>query len=285
MHCFRSFKPVRVGFTLVELLVVISIMALLMGLLLPVLGLARDTAKQCRDYSNLRQVMIGYSVYQNDFRDHVMWGYPPATVEGEPVQARRSDGALITGLSAQRYPWRLIPYLNDAWSLLQPDYDLVSDPAANEYSLSIAPNYGLNATYFGGSFAVNSDGFAGDIPNRGQHVVFKNGETRRPGELIVFAECQARLGENPTFGNALSSDGSFFVDAPRLGNAEVWRAEGNDIISQRPTTNTGLPVGRYSTAISTAFFDGHVASVDPMTLDDMRLWANWADDADYNHTN
>lgn len=57
-----STRPQR-GFTLVELLVVISIVALLMAVLLPALGAARDKARQVMCGANLRQMGIGMKMY------------------------------------------------------------------------------------------------------------------------------------------------------------------------------------------------------------------------------
>ncbi len=94
MRCLR--RDVR--FTLIELLVVIAIIAILAAMLLPVLGMAKEKAKQVLCKSNIRQLYVTYPMYADDNDD-----YFPVT--------RDMNGAVWPGSMGPQKTWAT--YIDD----------------------------------------------------------------------------------------------------------------------------------------------------------------------------
>jgi prepilin-type N-terminal cleavage/methylation domain-containing protein len=90
----------RQGFTLIELMVVISVVALLAALLLPALASAKDKVRRASCLSNLRQVGIAIHLYADDHDGNIPYGpiAPPFT---SPASFYPSTGTPTSLLSLQ----------------------------------------------------------------------------------------------------------------------------------------------------------------------------------------
>src|ERR1700759_833150 len=69
----RRLTNARRGFTLVELLVVIGIIALLVSMLMPTLSKARRAAVNVQCAAQLRQINVAFTNYLNDYKGAVFW--------------------------------------------------------------------------------------------------------------------------------------------------------------------------------------------------------------------
>lgn len=91
------------GFTLIEVLVVISILGLLMGILLPALSRARDAAKRVSCANNLRQLGIAIHCYAGQYDGSIPYGpkAPPSLTAANFYPATGTPTSLISLLDGQ----------------------------------------------------------------------------------------------------------------------------------------------------------------------------------------
>lgn len=199
----------RSAFTLIELLVVIAIVALLVGILLPSLASARQTAKQLAELSAARQLGLGYAMFTQDHRDNMFLVYDRTPDEdvfndrgtllydadtGREVIGNGTSGAMYG------YSWRLAPYFNYtvAGALMVNEQEKAIDDArfnddmnevAYTYATNNAPSLGMNAVIGGvPGFGYQDDNF-GDLLLRGWGLkrITRINQMRFPSSFMVFA--------------------------------------------------------------------------------------------------
>ena len=99
----------QTGFTIVELLVVVSIIALLIAILLPAIGKARDAARVTQSTANLRNLAVANDTYASDWADRQ---FTPVAddmglVAGNPVTYNAQVACMPQQLVGYDYQGRL----------------------------------------------------------------------------------------------------------------------------------------------------------------------------------
>jgi len=156
----------RHGFTLVEVLVTVAIIAILIGILLPSLAMARQAGRNVACLSNLRQAYIVLRTYADEHD-----GRGPAI--GEPY-LKLPNWALVVQQSVRDVP------VSQSYSK---DSVLVCASATAHYGREMVRTYAMNATGHAG-LAGDPDSF--DDPLRSAHIRFDR--VARSGETALLVD-------------------------------------------------------------------------------------------------
>jgi prepilin-type N-terminal cleavage/methylation domain-containing protein/prepilin-type processing-associated H-X9-DG protein len=144
-----SIQRAKAGFTLVELLVVIGIIAVMVAILLPALGKARKQAQATVCLSNLRQLGIAVQQYTFETNDGNMMA--------NPTLVTRDNNGNVTGLARPTGIWMrdLLPYI---WPSIKrmSDADLRRQSPISGLLCPSAPSPNYDGNWFGIGTAVNS---------------------------------------------------------------------------------------------------------------------------------
>lgn len=281
------------GFTLIEVLVVVAIVALLLAIALPTLGHARATGKMAAELATGQQLLLAVTMYANDNRDAVPVGYPPASwvnPPGGPMVVLDDAGNRLAGGEAQRYPWRIGPYLDNNLQALYLDRAFLgrlkerADYYAglgitHAYVISLFPALGMNVAFVGGSDRHAQFGAAFQRLYGRVHVS-RLDEVRRPSGLMMFAS--ARSAELTQLPGETRLEGFYRVEPPYFAPHEGRRwSAAYEPRTPDPGVNSGFVSLRHCGRAVTAFVDGHAGTASWERVQDMRLWANSADRADW----
>ena len=269
---FRSSRPR--GFSLVELLTVVAVIAILAGLLLPALARAKSQAKKINEVSSSRQLMIAWQLYADDHQNFVLPGYRHG------YEAFDDEGKPIGSPINARYPWRLRPYLGRSFDVIYANenrglldqFKAMPDKSIGIYAASVFPSLGINSVFVGGDdLELPPDPKA--IDRFGPFCVLVASAVQRPSELMVFASARG-----PFEGRIVNG---FHTVKPPYLMARRWAVSWNP--DDGPEA-WGDVHPRFNYRAVTALTDGHSEMLDRRALQDMQHWSNQADRPDWTLT-
>lgn len=268
---------VRRGFTLIEVLVVIAVIALLIGILLPSLRQAREAGRYTVCMSNQRSIGMALSMYASHYREWI------------PRESGTSEGINpTTGLLTPRVPAFRGSDRNITWAFnLRP----FLDPRA----ISSRADGGLADQYRDAPYY--KDPSRPKDPHNIHYVC--NGMTfRRP--TGAAASTSEEVGKPPTVMNRYTRPSetiylTCFTDDPnglRWGSwyatgvteletsiyYDMWRSSNiNGVGGTTHTTAQRIAFKRHTNGAGATFLDGHV---NKLRADPLTSVPNW-DDGDY----
>lgn len=237
----------RNGFTLVELLVVIGIIAVLLGILMPALGRARDAANRTKCTSNLRQIALAFMMYSNENKQRF-----PAMA---PLGARVPEDWIHWHNGRDVYQSAIARYMNmftpELFHCPSDDVKVrVSISGDGPYEWSYSLNYLCDGVYY----------------------KFKHSQVRNASEKIFMVEEDYR-----TINDGLWS--------PITGNANTgatvpgfdWMAIHHDRKRKEPDVvgPAGTPIPNKDRRGNAAFLDGHADYVPRSMAHDAKYVIPW----------
>lgn len=165
--------PVR-GFTLIELLVVVAIVAILAGILFPVLAQSRDRGRQAVCQSNLRQLTLANQMYASDWNGNFVPAAPRFLSDCcRWFGIRNAQGRFEPRSGA------LVPYLKEGGHLrICPSFSATEgfDTGTGGYAYN-AVGVGSRVWYQG--YTADLTAFDGSL---------SEAEISKPSETVMFAD-------------------------------------------------------------------------------------------------
>jgi len=231
-------RKVNKAFTLVELLVVIAIIALLMAILLPGLGRAREQARSIACRNHLKTLALANSIYASLADD---WGVPAidftATAASEPFWVANRMFRRAIGLAKEE---------DVAGDLKMPkEYLCPTDKLSGRHNISTTEyqnviSYGYNFTDWG-SDSRDPIAWSGNVPVGDKAARVKLMQVKRAGEKLMFIDA-----------------GDLWAQKVGADYKTLWDRLGADLQKYRDVGQWDPVFYRHNEGANIAFFDGHV---------------------------
>lgn len=240
------------AFTIIELLVAVSIIGLLSAIGIPAISNALQAGKKAKEIAALKSLITAYNSYTADNNNNLLKSYDQY---GSAVDINGNNMGGEDSHEAHRWPWRLAPYFN---------YGFYSTTHVNEIEYYIKSQGGLSQTYlvsvipsFGLNIFVGGNDYEGSSYFKKGYVASNINQVTKPSQLITFVSSRSiAVGKR--------YEGFYYVDYPKS-----WQKYN----SKSNPKSTGNISARYNENAVVAFLGGNVSVMNYNDLKDGRLWS------------
>jgi prepilin-type N-terminal cleavage/methylation domain-containing protein len=281
------------GFTIIEMLVVIAIIAILLSVIYPALTSSRKRAKKTNELNLIRETGKAWIMHSGMHQDRLLEGYLSKEVQAyDQLAWAFQDESIVPPApeynptdpnEAGPWPWRLLSYMDYKWRTLLFYDDLEwdnKDENVTEHAEQVAtqPAFGYNGFYLGGwweidnhsgkPWAMFSDATLSD--DRQLNVVASSfSQIKKTNKQIVF--CSTFLAQEGDHDVLQEGTAGTHLAIPSIF-ARVTKWEPLPSKRIRVNTNTFAPLGRFNGVPAICFADGSTKNVEIETLTDQTLW-------------
>ena len=287
----------RTGFSIIEMIVVIGIIAILISVIYPALSSARQRAKKTNELNLIRETGKAWIMHNGMHQDKVLPGYLGTMVqqyrelawsfENEELVPPAPEYSPSNPNDAGPWPWRLLSYMDYNWrSLLfydEPEWDINYEDLIDHASqIATQPAFGYNGFYIGGWWEFDNQSgkpevIFGDVTIAdGQQmnvVTTMYSQIRKTNKQIVFCSTfHAKEGIYEERQDNIA--GTHFAIPSVLARVTKWET----LPSQQVLSNhaTFVPLGRFNGMPAIFNADGSTSNVELETLLDQSLWISKA---------
>ncbi len=258
----------RRGFTIIELLVVLAIIAILVSLLLAGLRGAREAARTTVCLSNQRQIALAALNYANHNRDYIL---REGSVRPPPHDRDRLSWAV-----------GVRPYLDDSIAADQDLDDLFAKAPYYKDPSRRPDRHNIHFVANSFPFIMVADGMGGQSPQvdlRGRSDFrYRRGPTKLtrlgfPEQTLYLTE----FGDDPDEALANQNETLPLTDLDRSQLYDVW----DPLHITEGSASLRIAPRRHGNSGNAAFMDGHAATLRASDLTELPPASNIWDDRDY----
>jgi len=259
----RNYNRLKAGFTLVELLVVISIITLLMGILMPVLGRAREAARSTICMGNVRRISMAGYIYSiegdGDFPPYRMRRVKPTDPDGYVNEYGRKNPRwqwfFDHGIGPVINPSPHVESINKKGYFDDDDTLIIT----NDYFMCPSFKHGRidQRDIRNGSYGYNYQ-YLGNPRLTEDGIHFQNfpvylTKIRRPSETVIIADSRG--------GGIPHGKHSYTLDPPKIARSKRASQFGYTDIGPVIAQQHSPAEARHSGKANVSFVDGHAEHV------------------------